>query len=35
MNFYKKILNKDVVCMIVHDVQDMLEGDVRKGGMKV
>ncbi len=35
MNFCKKIVNKDGLCMIVHDVQDMLVGDVRKGGMKV
>ncbi len=35
MNFKKKIVNKDGVCMVVHDVQDMLVGNVRKGGMKV
>ncbi len=33
--FLKKIVNKDGVCMIVHDVRDMLVSDVRKGGMKV
>ncbi len=35
MNFCKKIVNKDGLCMIVHDVQDMLVGDVRKGGTKM
>ncbi len=35
MNFKKIKINKDGLCMIVHDVQDMLVSDVRKGGMKV
>lgn len=35
MNLKKIKINKDGLCMIVHDVQDMLVSDVRKGGMKV